>query len=124
VIDPKDLSQKSDALHELLNKKLGLRGATLSTRLRKAVPSLPKRLKKPVHTILEAQTKASHPKLARLIDPTPVEAAFTEITSFLNGLDRSEQRKTTLLNWLAGQVFNLILVAVLLVLLLRWQDLV
>ena len=123
MIDQKELSQQADALHELLNKKLGLRGATLSARLRKAGPALPKRLKKSGQTIVEAQTKVSHPKLARVIDPAPVDAAFTEITTYLNGIDRTEQRKATLLNWLAGQVFNLILIAVLLVLLLRWQGL-
>ena len=121
MIDPQDANAKADALADLLRQKLGLRGATLSAKLSKARPVLPRRVQKAGQIVVTAQRDAAHPRLAMMADPGPVEAAYAEITAHLKQIDPLERRKTRLLRWLGGLVFNLIVMAVLLVLWLRWQ---
>ncbi len=124
MIDPKELNQKSEALSELLRTKLSLRGRTLEARLSRSGRSLPKRLHRAGRVIVEAQKKAEHPRLALTVDPGPVDAAFQEMKAHLKGVDPVDRRKGKLLNWLAGQVFNLMVIIALLVILLRWQGLI
>jgi len=124
MIDPQDLNAKADALADLLRQRLGLRGATLSARLARARGVLPRRLQRAGQVIVAAQRDAAHPRLAMMADPAPVEAAYAEITRYLKQIDGSERRKTTMLRWLGALVFNLIVIAALLVIVLRWQGLV
>lgn len=121
MIDPNNVNAKAETLKDLLRRKLGLRGATLSGKLARAGRLLPGRMQKAGQVIVSAQRDAAHPKLAMMADPAPVEAAYTELTRYLKEIDPAEQRKTRLLRWLGALVFNLMILAVLLVLLLRWQ---
>ena len=124
MIDPKDLEKRVETLNELLQAKLGLRGKTLSSRLKKARRSLPKRLRREGQVIVDAQEKSSHPKLALIQDQSAVNVAFHEIMTYLKDIDPDERRKTNLLRWLAAQVLNIIIITIIVVLLLRWQGLV
>ncbi|WP_371227219.1 hypothetical protein [Roseovarius sp. 2305UL8-3] len=124
MIDPKELNQKVDTLSELLRSKLSVRGRTLEARLSQAGRTLPKRLHRAGQTIVDAQKKAAHPRLALTVDPDPVKAAYQEITAHLKTIDPADRRKGKLLNWLGGQVFNLMVIIALLVILLRWQGMI
>lgn len=124
MIDVKEFNRKSEALSELLQTKLGLRGKTLAVQLRKAGPYLPKRLRKAGQTIVNTHKLSVHPRLSRMGDPAPVNTAFQELTKFLKDIDPSERRKTMVLRWLGMQVVNLAVIGVLVVLLLRWQGVI
>ncbi len=121
MIDPHDVNAKADAVKELLRRKLGLRGATLSRKLARAGRLLPGRMQKAGQVIVTAQKNAAHPKLAMMADSALVEAAYAELSRYLKEIDPAEQRKTRLLGWLGALVFNLMTLTVLLVILLRWQ---
>lgn len=124
VIDATELNKKSNVLNDLLRTKLSLRGRTLEARLSRAGKGLPKRLHRAGQVVVDARKKASHPRLALTVDPAPVETAFQEMTAYLKGVDPVDRRKGKLLNWLGGQVFNLLVIVALLVILLRWQGLI
>lgn len=59
-----------------------------------------------------------------MMDPAPLQAATRDMTQYLKGVDPKERRKTRVLRWLAGLVFNLMLIGALLVLVLRWQGMI
>lgn len=124
MIETQDLNRRIQELMEQLHAKLGLRGKSLRVRLGRAGRRLPKRLHRAGQVILDAEQKVAHPKLALLVDPHPVEAAFAEFKVHLAEIDPVDRRKGKLLGWLAGVVFNLILVIVLLLAVLRWQGLI
>jgi len=121
MVDPAELTEKADALSALLRAKLGVRGATLAVRLRRAGRLLPKRLRGEGQRIVTAQNRAAHPKLARTVDPALLNTAFAELTAHLKEINPAERRTTRLLHWLAGAVFNLLVIVVAVGLLLRWQ---
>ena len=124
MIDPKDLTQRSDALHTLLKAKLGLRGKTLAVQLKSAGRLLPKRLHKDGQVIVSALSNAHHPKLAVRIDQARLGTAFANFTNHLDEIDPKDRRKGKLLGWLGGQVFNLILIGGGLIALLMWRGLI
>lgn len=121
VIEPKDLNQKCEALSGLLKEKIGPRGATLEKQVKSTGRRLPKRLHQEADVILEARKKAPHPKLAATVDSQRVGTAFTRLTDHLEAIDPKDRRKGKLLGWLGYQVFNLILIATALILLLLWR---
>jgi len=124
VIDPQDINQKAEALKSAVKAKYGVRGKTLAARLGKAGRLLPKRVHHEGLVIQEAMDKMHHPRLAATVDPMRLEAAFLHITNHLDGVDPNDRRKGKVLGWLGGQVFNLILIAALLVALMWWRGLI
>lgn len=121
MFDPKELKRKCDTLGDLLKAKIGTGGKSLETRLNRAGRRLPKRLHEDGRTILAAQSKAPHPKLARTIDETRVDQAFSNMTNHLRSIDPKDRRKGQLLGWLGSQVFNLLLIVVFLIAILWWR---
>lgn len=124
MFDPKEINEKSEALGALLRAKLGLRGKTLAAQFRAAGRRLPKRMHREGQLILTALEKLPHPKLAVTIDQARVNSAFTNLNHHLEAIDPADRRKGKILGWLGGVVFNLILVAGLLLAVLRWQGVI
>ena len=124
MIDPEEITAKSEELGAALQAKLGLRGANLAMRLSRAGRRLPKRLHRAGAIILDAERKALNPRLMQTVNLDSVEAAFQDFTLYLNEINPSQIRRNKLLNWLAGQVFNLIVVILAMVALLRWKGLI
>lgn len=123
VIDTKEFQQKASELEDQLGTKLNLRGKGMSVRLRRAGRLLPRRLRAQVAVLTEAETKLAHPVLARQVDFDRVARAFDALKAHLDGVDPKERRKGKILGWAGALVFNLLLLAVILTLILRWQGL-
>ena len=124
MIDPDQFHQRAARLEASLQAKLGLRGKSLSARLRRAGRLLPRRVRADIAVLTEADTKLAHPRLARQVDPARVEAAFDAIEAHLGQIDPKDRRKGRILGWAGGLVVNLLLLVVVLVVILRWQGLV
>jgi nitrate/nitrite-specific signal transduction histidine kinase len=119
-----EIMARSRAVRDLMEKHLGIRAKRLDLALRKAGRRLPKHVQAAAQQIVDAERMAEVPKLARRIDPATLAAAERDVAAYLKTIDHAEERKTRLLNRLAGVAFNLLLVTVLLLVFLRWRGLV
>ena len=122
MIDKQDFHTKLEALEHKLQSKLGVRGKSLQARLKRAGRLLPKRLHKQGTILLETQEKLVHPKLAVQLDSARVASAFKTFDDHLNAIDPRDRRKGKILGWLGGLVFNLLILAGVLIFVLIWQD--
>jgi len=110
----------ADVLSEL-RAKLGVRGKDLATALSKARHRLPRRIYNLGQVLVAAEPLAGHPKLGLTLDQTALTAAAEEINAHLAAIDLAERRKSWWLGILGGLSFNLILMVVLLIVVLRWR---
>ncbi|MFN3208418.1 MAG: hypothetical protein ACE369_05355 [Roseovarius sp.] len=124
MIDRKQFDARREALEKALREKLGLRGKTLRAQLSRAGRSLPKRLWTEGRYLVEANAKLAHPRLATQIDGPRVDKAFAGFEEYLKTIDPADRRRSRLIHWLAGLVFNLLILAVLVLLALRWQGVI
>ncbi|MGK7651814.1 hypothetical protein ACSQ76_05120 [Roseovarius sp. B08] len=124
MIDRKQFGTRREALEKQLYEKLGLRGKTLGTRLRRAGRILPKRLREDGRYLVDAERKLSHPRLATQVDEARVEKAFEALETHLNTIDAADRRRSRLIHWLAGLVFNLLILGALVLFALRWQGII
>ncbi|WP_428515205.1 hypothetical protein [Roseovarius sp.] len=124
MIDRKQFDARREALEKQLHEKLGLRGKTLSARLRRAGRLLPKRLRAEGRYLVDAERKLSHPRLATQVDEARVGKAFEAIETHLKAIDPVDRRRGRLIHWLAGLVFNLLILAAIVLVALRWQGVI
>lgn len=117
------LDRMSDELGRLLAERLGARGHTLKERLRSAGRLVPRRLRRVGQKLVEAETLAAHPRLARQIDMAELERGQADFVRWLRGIDRAEARLTALLRFLAAMVINVAIIAALVIWFIRAQGL-
>jgi len=124
MIDRNQFNQRVAELEQMLRDKLGLRGKTLAGRLKKAGRRLPKRQQKAAQVITGVQAVIDNPRLARLQDQQAVDAAFSEMSTYLKPLNRKDQRKGFALGLAGDMVIRLILLVVAVLAVLRWQGMI
>lgn len=123
MIDPTIFQSRVTQLRTALSDKMRVRGATLEQQLRRAEHRLPRRPRQAATTILEAQDWMAHPKLARVLDLSSVNKAFSDLDAHLARIDPVEERKTALLRLIGVIVIRLMGLAVLIYAIIRWRGL-
>ncbi|MGI3211481.1 hypothetical protein ACROSR_10235 [Roseovarius tibetensis] len=123
MIDPNGFHNRLLQVQTAFSEKLRVRGRTFEQQVRRAGRRLPRRQRRAATTILGAQDWMAHPKLARILDFSEVDAAFSDLHAHLDRVDPAEDRKTALLRVLASIVLNLLGLAVLIHVLIRWRGL-
>lgn len=118
------ISTELEALRGLFEKHLGVRAPTLAKAVRRTGRRLPRGLRTQAGILVEAESYAAHPKLERRIDRGATDAALGALTAYLKTQDLSKERTTRRLNTLAVVVFNLLVIAVLFIVVLRWRGFV
>ena len=113
MIDPKPFHDKSESLARLLHDRLGIRGKTLSVKLRRAGRLLPRFARRAGAEVAQVETMMSHPRLATLVDAERFNHAATILGDHLQGIDPKERRKSRAVQLLASIVFNLALLGTL-----------
>jgi hypothetical protein len=116
-----DIIGKAEELRLALRAKLGVRGRDFAQAVDRAGRLLPNKLRKQAAVIVKAQGLGGHPKLMRMVDMTALNKAHLDISTFLNAIDPKERRRTRMLRWGGGIVFNLIVVAMCFVIWLVWS---
>ncbi|WP_272006711.1 hypothetical protein [Roseovarius sp. ZX-A-9] len=124
MIDQDRFARDIAALMDKLGDRLGVRGARLSTRLRRAGRRLPKSGHQAGTVLAEAESWMANPKLRIRLDAARINAALAEINGQLDGIDPADRRKGMLLGMAGGMVFNLMLVVAALIAVLRWRGLI
>ncbi len=116
-----DLQKRADRLAQLIGNKLDVRGAGLEAKLKRAGRRLPKYIRGEARLLVDALAMEAHPKLARQIDKARLERAYHDVERYLQGLDAWARRRGGVLDWLAGNLFSLLLLAGLLIAVLVWR---
>ena len=124
MIDPEAMNDEVARLETLLREKLGARGKTFEARLKHAGRRLPSFARKAGRQIVKARAKLGHPRLATQVDFAAVGRAAETLRNHLSGIDPAERRKSLFLGLLGSVVFNLLLLAIMIVALLRWQGVI
>jgi hypothetical protein len=124
MMTTQDIAAKEARLLELAKEKFGVRAKTLSRAMKKIGRRVPARLHRQADVLVEAQKLGGHPKLMMQVNGADITKAFDEIVAHLETIDVADRRKGTALNLAAALVFNLLVVVVLVILVLRWQGLV
>jgi hypothetical protein len=106
---------------ELLETRLGVRGATFEVRVSRARRHLPASLRVAAADLVEAHRMGAHPRLARRIDPARVARAHKALVAHLTGVDRAAARRAAMLDFLATTGFRLLAVAGLVLAVLVWR---
>lgn len=119
-----DITAATAETSALMGERLGLRGATLAQRVARAGRMLPRRIRRDARYLAEAEGMASHPRLARLVDPDRFDAAQGALAAYLTTIDPSERRMTRIIGITAVIVFDLLVIALLVVVVLRWRGFV
>lgn len=116
-----ELRAENEALAELIREKLGVGGRGLAGRARRAGRLLPRRIRRQVDYLLEAETLAQNPKLARMVDDARARTAHAACAQFLDGIDPGERRAKYWLGILGSVAFSILAVAGLAVGVLMWR---
>ena len=118
-----ELQAHADRLAHLLETRLDVRGSGLKAKLARVGRRMPRHLQAEAKLIVEALEQAEHPKLSRQVDHARLDRAFKAVERHLLGVDPWSRRKAVVLDWLAGNAFNLLLLAGLVIALLAWRGL-
>ncbi len=119
-----DIQAQEARLLELAKEKFGVRAKTLGRAMKKIGRRVPARLHRQAEVLVAAQRLGGHPKLMMQVDAVAVKKAFDEIVAHLEAIDVTDRRKGAMLNLGAALSFNLLVVVVLVILVLRWRGLV
>jgi tetrahydromethanopterin S-methyltransferase subunit G len=111
-------------LERLLDSRLGLARGPLAQRVAKVGRRVPLSVRRDLGQVAQAAEMVTHPKLGLRVDHAAVLAAGARAEAYLKAIDAADRRRGRLLGMLGALVFNLLLFAVLLVIVLRWRGLV
>lgn len=115
--------QMTDRVSAMLEERMGLRGSSLSDKLRKAGRRLPRKVRDALSLLSEAEEMAQNPKLLVRVDETRVAEAYDLCLRHLGKINRGKRLKSTVLNIAASAAFAILVLAVLVIGFLYWRGL-
>ena len=118
------IENQAENLRVLLADRLGARRGTLARRVAKAGRLLPTGIRNDISAVAEAEIMTQHPKLGRRIDANFTQPAYARAVAHLKAIDVKDRRKGVILSILGSMAFNLLVVIVLLIVVLRWRGFV
>ncbi len=119
-----DIRAEFDDLRALFEKHLGVRAPTVKAAVRRAGRRLPRGMRAQAAVLVEAEALAAHPKLERRIDRARTAAAYATLRDYLRTQDLAKERATRRINTAVVVVFNLLVIAAGLIVVLRWRGFV
>lgn len=116
-----NVEARAERLAQLIEAKLDVRGRGLEAKLKRAGRRIPRHIRAEAALLVEAMRLQSHPKLSRQTDTARLETAAATVERYLQGLDPWDRRKAVLLDWLAVNAFNLLVIGALVIGVLLWR---
>ncbi|KEP69061.1 hypothetical protein DL1_05575 [Thioclava dalianensis] len=99
-------------ISRLLVQRLGAKGPDLETRVASRARLLPRKVRRAARLLAETERKARSPKLARQLDPKPIEAAFFTCQKYLEPLGAADRMRSTALGLASAVAVIIVLVGV------------
>ncbi|MEO0380394.1 MAG: hypothetical protein AAF252_08985 [Pseudomonadota bacterium] len=116
------INQRSARVQSALEGAFGVRAKTLAKALRKTGRRMPKRLRVEAGLIAQAEALGGNPKLLRQVDGVALARAEAAVVTWLDGVDRADQRRGFWI-WVGAMVgFNMIAVIAGVVTWMWWTD--
>ncbi|MCA8883360.1 MAG: hypothetical protein KDA50_06380 [Rhodobacteraceae bacterium] len=110
-----------DKLAVFIGEKLDVPGNDLTTVVARAGRLLPRRLRGDAEYLICAQTMVRQPRLHGLVDDARVAQAMKRLRAFASKQDPDKARTDRLLGQIAAFVFNMFLMAALVITVLVWR---
>ncbi|MFY0597672.1 MAG: hypothetical protein JXQ85_14665 [Cognatishimia sp.] len=111
MIDAKTLNSDIQQVLKLIERQFGIVADDLGPAMRKIGRRLPKSAHRNAKLLLDAQSKADHPKIAMQIDEASLKTPYNALIEAIEGYDRKDALKGQVLDILATTVFNLLCLA-------------
>ncbi|MEC3862462.1 hypothetical protein VK792_14310 [Mesobacterium sp. TK19101] len=121
MIDSDEMGKRVARLEKLLAQKFGLGEGDLARRAAKAGRRLPRSVRNDIALVAETAQTAGNPKLALQMPDKKVARAFERAEAHLSAIDVKDRRKDQVLKTLGVLSFNLIVLFIALIVLLRWR---
>ncbi|HMO07747.1 MAG TPA: hypothetical protein PKD10_08875 [Paracoccaceae bacterium] len=115
------IQQMADRVAALMEERLNLRGQGLEGKLRKGGRALPRRVREAATRLAEAAHMSQSPKLLMQVDEGKVATDYDLCVRHLSAVSTWDRRKAAILGTTTSILMSLAVVAVLLVLVLRWR---
>ncbi len=116
--------QMSDRVSALIEDRLGVRGANLNEKLRRAGRRLPRRVRQSASLLAEAAAMAPNPRLQVRVDESRVAEAYDICVRHLAPIGRAGRLRGHLASIGASIAFALLLVAAGFIAFLVWRGFV
>jgi len=111
---------RASRIQSALDGAFGVRAKTLAKALKRTGRRLPKRLHTEAQQIVAAQRLGGHPKLMRQVDGDALTRAEERVVTWLDGIDRADNRKGLWLGIAGAIAFNVLLILTGFVLWMVW----
>lgn len=121
MIDQKHFNDDIRKLLKLVDAKFGIQTDDLSVAMRKIGRRLPASAHKNAAKLIEVQAQLAHPKIALQTDEKPLIKPYAALLSALEGYDPKDRRNGAILGALGVSVFNVLVVFVIFVIVLKWR---
>lgn len=115
------IQQMADRVAQLLEDRLSIRGKGLAEKLHKAGRRLPRKVRAAGAILAEGAVTAQNPKLYLQLDHEALARAYDVCVRHLGPINAGDRRRGLLLNFAASVAFSTLVVAVVVLLVLRWR---
>ena len=115
------IQQMANRVASLMDERLGVGGTDLTAKLKKGGRLLPHKVRAAAGKLAKAADMAKNPKLLMQIDENELAEAYDLCVRHLGGIDRKERRIGALVGVLASVALGILVLAVGVVLVLRWR---
>jgi hypothetical protein len=123
-MNPTTVLQMTGRVSQLLAERLGARGRNLQERLNSRARVLPRKVRRAVQLLAQAEAQAASPKMIRQADMSEISRAYDLCLHHLMPLGAGARLRALLLSIGASVLFALLVVAVSLLALLRLRGLI
>ena len=115
------IQQMANRVASLMDERLGVGGADLSAKLKKGGRLLPHKVRVAAGKLAKAADMAKNPKLLMQLDEGEVAEAYDLCVRHLGSIDRKERRIGALVGFLASVALGILVLAVAVLVVLRWR---
>ncbi|MCL7464491.1 hypothetical protein [Phaeovulum sp. NW3] len=123
-MDPMALQQMTDRVARLMEQRLGAKGHGLQAKLRARSRALPRKVRRAVAVLAEAEALAAAPKIARQLDPARVQKAHDIAVHHLQPLGAADRLRATVLGIAASVVLALLVTGAGVLAVMVWRGLI
>ena len=116
-----DVKKTADSLAARMATQLRVKGEGLAEVTAKAGRRLPRHLRSAAETIVQAQTMAEHPKLARLVDEREIRRAERKLAKYLARQNPRAERLNETLDVIAKIAFVIFVIVLAVFFFLLWR---
>ena len=123
-MNPQELQEMLDEIGALLRARLGAQGASLAAQSQSVQERVPRRLRADLAALVAVEPRAAHPKLALKTDLAPLRKSHARLKRGLNAIPKGMYTKRARSALIAQIAFQILVVLVLFLVVLRWRDLI